>query len=294
MMKLNNHPIFPYIQLIRLPNTFTAISNIGAAHFIATLGAVQWGALLLLCLASMCFYSAGMVLNDCFDYEEDAKDRPSRPLPAGKVPVKAAWALGIALLIVGLAFTALVGLRSFGIAVCLSLLIVGYDSLFKEGYRGATMMGLCRYFNWLLGLSVMPFTGGNLAIALIILLYVFALTTLSKEETNPTRRAPFWVCTICLAGVGLLALGLYWGEVLPNAWGLGLVAVGALILGKRLWDTYQDFSAPQIQKTIITLVLGIIPLDAAIVFLHGHFVAAICILALLIPSRWLAKSISVT
>ena len=32
-----------------------------------------------------CLYAAGMVLNDAFDAELDARERPERPIPSGRI-----------------------------------------------------------------------------------------------------------------------------------------------------------------------------------------------------------------
>ncbi|WP_344284131.1 UbiA family prenyltransferase, partial [Streptomyces hebeiensis] len=39
--------------------------------------------------ASLCLYEAGMALNDWADRDEDAVDRPHRPIPSGRVSAPA-------------------------------------------------------------------------------------------------------------------------------------------------------------------------------------------------------------
>jgi 4-hydroxybenzoate polyprenyltransferase len=46
-------------------------------------GARAWN-LPLLAMASACFYTSGIVFNDCFDYDLDCVERPERPLPSGE------------------------------------------------------------------------------------------------------------------------------------------------------------------------------------------------------------------
>ena len=43
---------------------------------------LQSGIVLLLVGASSCLYLAGMVLNDYFDRDKDAQERPARPIPS--------------------------------------------------------------------------------------------------------------------------------------------------------------------------------------------------------------------
>src|SRR5262249_55021182 len=75
----------PFARLLRLPNVFTAFADI----LLGTIAAATWrenpfGAALLL-LASGSLYCAGMVWNDYFDFEEDKRERPFRPIPAGQI-----------------------------------------------------------------------------------------------------------------------------------------------------------------------------------------------------------------
>ncbi|MFE7357107.1 UbiA family prenyltransferase, partial [Streptomyces sp. NPDC057543] len=47
--------------------------------------------------ASLCLYEAGMALNDWADRDEDAIDRPHRPIPSGRIAPGAALAAAGAL-----------------------------------------------------------------------------------------------------------------------------------------------------------------------------------------------------
>ena len=82
----------PYLQLVRLPNVFTAFADICMATVVQLKrldaeGPAQswfdrWPTFMLLLLASGCLYCGGMVWNDYFDIEQDRRERPSRPLPS--------------------------------------------------------------------------------------------------------------------------------------------------------------------------------------------------------------------
>src|SRR5581483_11050567 len=82
--------LLAFAQLLRLPNVFTAFADIalGTAAASAVLPATPgsfWATAGLLALASGWLYLAGMVWNDIFDRNEDAKTRHFRPIPAGRV-----------------------------------------------------------------------------------------------------------------------------------------------------------------------------------------------------------------
>ena len=80
-----------FLRLIRLPNVFTAACNSLAGALVAGVGFDRWPALIMLALSSMCIYAAGILWNDLFDLEEDRRERPTRPLPSGQIPVRLAW-----------------------------------------------------------------------------------------------------------------------------------------------------------------------------------------------------------
>src|SRR5438094_447674 len=106
--------LLPYARLVRLPNVFTALADIGLGGFAAVATgdvAPPWPMLLLLPAASACLYSAGMVWNDFFDLEQDRRERPFRPLPSGEIHPRQAAVLGTLLLLAGVTFAGLSGWR---------------------------------------------------------------------------------------------------------------------------------------------------------------------------------------
>ena len=54
-------------------------------------------------------YMAGMVLNDVYDFEVDARRRPERPLPSGRITARRALAWGLASSAIGTAVLAVGG-----------------------------------------------------------------------------------------------------------------------------------------------------------------------------------------
>ena len=83
-----------YLQLVRLPNVFTAMADVLLGYLFTHPRLEPVGHFALLLVASSMLYLAGMVLNDYFDQEQDARERPARPLPSGRVTPQAARLLG--------------------------------------------------------------------------------------------------------------------------------------------------------------------------------------------------------
>ncbi|MCF2946922.1 UbiA family prenyltransferase [Paraglaciecola aquimarina] len=287
--------IIHYLKLVRAPAGFTALSNILAASVLMTNGQLNLSIIYLL-FASVCFYFAGMTLNDCFDFKEDLAQRPSRPIPSGNVSLNKAWMIGAGLMVVGLilsfSFSTLSGY--VGLALCVA--IIGYNGLIKEGLFGSFCMAACRYLNWLLGASFVALSTQSFLIAVPIFAYITGLTYLSKQETTAQNKHVIWFTAFTL-----LITMFSSGYLLENsfavtgiqrwlAWGL-LLVWSCLVLNK-LRLVFQTFSPASIQQMIIFMVIGVIPLDALLVAMAGHYWFAFIIIALLPPTRMLNKRLN--
>src|SRR3989442_15725829 len=75
------------LALLRPPNVFTAVADSAAGLVLARRAAPIARDPGLWCLAaSACLYLGGIALNDYFDRDVDAVERPERPIPSGAVP----------------------------------------------------------------------------------------------------------------------------------------------------------------------------------------------------------------
>ncbi|MCA9069833.1 MAG: UbiA family prenyltransferase, partial [Planctomycetaceae bacterium] len=137
-----------YLQLMRFPAVFTAMGDILLGFMLnhEMLNDAPWDLGLLL-VASSCLYLAGMVLNDVFDRQVDAQERPQRPIPSGRVPVQTAATLGGLLLLAGIGAASKVGIHSLTVAGLLTACILLYDAWAKKTVLGPVVMGSCRFLN---------------------------------------------------------------------------------------------------------------------------------------------------
>jgi len=287
--------IRPWLQLVRLPAVFSAWSNILAAHLIATGGDPEWRLLGLQIGISSALYWGGMALNDCFDLAEDRRERPDRPLPAGRVPVAAAWALGLGLLALALLLGLASGETIAWIAVLLAAAVLLYDGVLKHRILlGPAVMGLCRYLNWLLGLAATPISATGLVLPLPVLLYTAGVSVLSGMETGGGSPLRLVGTQWLLAGAALAVVGLHLGGIQPQPLGLlGLAALTAFV-GARLRQTFARPEPGDVQRGVKVLLLGMIALDGVLVLGDGQWVAAGGLLLLLIPGRMLARRLYIT
>ncbi|MFF5898993.1 UbiA family prenyltransferase [Streptomyces argenteolus] len=101
--------------------------------------------------ASLCLYEAGMALNDWADREEDAIDRPHRPIPSGRITPGAALGAAGALTAAGLALAARAGRPALAVAAGLGATVWAYDLHLKHTKLGPAAMGTARALDLLLG-----------------------------------------------------------------------------------------------------------------------------------------------
>jgi 4-hydroxybenzoate polyprenyltransferase len=82
--------LLDYLRLFRLTNVFTAIADVTMGFLFVHHTLRPWPVFLSLAAASSLLYTAGMVLNDVGDVEQDRQERPHRPLPAGHIALASA------------------------------------------------------------------------------------------------------------------------------------------------------------------------------------------------------------
>ncbi|GLR71792.1 hypothetical protein GCM10007852_27000 [Agaribacter marinus] len=301
--------IMPFLKLIRAPAGFTAISNILATSVIVSNGQLDWSLLYLLS-ASVCFYFSGMTLNDCFDYKEDLAERAFRPLPSGQISIGFAWLFGFGLMIAGLGMAFAFSQASGVIGMFLCLAIVLYNGVIKDGLLGSFCMASCRYVNWIFGASfVLMFATSkqslsqNLSsidyfIAVPIFFYIAGLTYLSKQETSAANKQAVWVTAFFIFCSAISSLFLAHMHFELFDWqryiAYGIVILWSLLMLNKLRVVFADFVPENIQKLIGFMVIGVIPLDALITAMAGHYLYSLFILALLPPCRMLNKKLYVT
>jgi 4-hydroxybenzoate polyprenyltransferase len=204
---MNSKTLHAWLELLRVPNLLTVPGDVLAGWALASIGAVDGGIPWLACAASLCFYSAGLLLNDVADVEEDRAVRPGRPIPSGRVSRSAATGVAVLLAAAGLVLCLFVGTRIVCIAVLLLAVVVLYDLRLKRiPVIGPLAMGACRGLNLLLGAAASPaalLTPVVLIAAGAETLYIAMVTQLARGETRGgTRWTP--------ARIGMLIGALLW------------------------------------------------------------------------------------
>jgi len=185
------------LQLLRPPNLFTVPGDPLCGFLLATHG--QWSWRILPCVAvSLAAYCAGLIINDLADFSEDLRDRPTPPLPRGAVSRKTAVTLAFLFLIIALAAAASVSKLLLILTAVLLAEILWYNLLAKKSPLLAPIaMGFCRGLSVLVGAAaVIPLHRSSFVLqpslpaAILITLYIAAVTALARRETANPRIPP--------------------------------------------------------------------------------------------------------
>ncbi|MFG2868370.1 SCO3242 family prenyltransferase [Streptomyces sp. NPDC048338] len=269
--------------------------------------------------ASLCLYEAGMTLNDWADRDEDARDRPHRPLPSGRITPRAALTASVALTAAGLGLAARAGRPSLVVATTLAATVWSYDLRLKHTPAGPAAMAAARGLDLLLGatatgpLSPRPLPSAALPSAALLAAHTWAVTSVSRHETRGgSGRAPLLALAATLAVAATAArprpsvrrppppsipgrpvaapLGVTAGRLLTAAVAAGYARTPAApYLHAALHP-----SPPLVQRSVGAGIRALIPLQATLALRAGAPGTGLALLALAPLARALARKVSPT
>ena len=266
------------LRLGRVSNLPTVWTNVLVGVVLAG-GAGVDAATIIVCLAAMSLmYVAGMFLNDAFDREIDAVERPERPIPSGQVTFGQVATAGWAMMLAGIGLIAVVthglpgavgGYGALG-AIGLAGAIVFYDLHHKKNPVSPFVMGVCRMLVYVTaGLAVSATVPGALFMAAVVALgYLIGLTYAAKQE-NLAQFTGAWPLVFLAAPFVYLA-----PDLLHSTLGLILLcaflawvlyAVSFLLIRARL----------NVPRAVISLIAGISLLDACLIATTGNALLAV-------------------
>lgn len=308
-----------WLRLFRIPNVFTALADVLMGYALVQRSFEPLLPLVCLLLASAFLYTAGMVLNDVFDVEQDTRERPHRPIPSGQISLGLARAVGFGLLVIGVVLGGMAGYlpgspaalpwRSEVLALAVAASVLLYDAVLKKTFVAPAFMGLCRFFNVLLGVSVASltaideqaahalwFTNGQLLVAGAIAMYVFGITVFARTEASHSQRARL------TQGFALLAFGIAMLLLVPQhvqpqprfefpapwMWPLLLFMLG-LSIGRHCLMAIADPDPRRVQMAVKFAILSIITLDAAVTLYAAGPNYALVVFVLVVPAMALGR-----
>lgn len=262
--------------------------------------------------ASLCLYEAGMALNDWADRDEDAVDRPHRPIPSGRITPRAALTSAGALTAAGLVLAARAGRPALTVATGLAATVWAYDLRLKHTPAGPAAMAAARGLDLFLGATATatapatpPATPARSAVpaalpaAALLTAHTYAVTAVSRHEARGgSTTAPLAALT------AVAALG---GAAMRERPGRGKRATApARLLLTALTGTYLrtagrplvhaalNPSPPLTQRAVGSGIRAMIPLQAALAARAGASGTALAVMGLVPLARSLARKVSPT
>jgi 4-hydroxybenzoate polyprenyltransferase len=264
-----------YARLVRLPNVFTAVADVGLG-ILAVGPGISWRPAVLTVAASAALYCGGMIWNDYFDVEQDRRERPFRPLPSGDVSTMAAFRLGAVLLVGGWLCAVGAGFGAGGFdplpAVLAGVLVAAillYDRWLKRTAAGPVGMGTCRFLNVLLGCSiaadVVPWAL-RLHLAAVVGVYIVGVTRFARTEARRSEVLQLRWATVLMSAALILALPL--PLHLPDGTASPLfpylLVAFAFLIGLPAARALAKPEPSRVQAAVKRAVLGLIVLDAVL------------------------------
>ncbi len=256
--------LYSHLALARISNSPTVVSNTLAG---AALAGAIWPdrRMVLVALAMVLFYTAGMYLNDLLDYAIDCRERPERPLPSGQVSRGAAVLVLLILFGVGClslwavsALALLCGLILLGLIVC-------YDRWHKNNPFSPVIMALCRVMVFIT--AFLTFSSHLLPVLLVpcilLLLYTVGLTYIARTERKPTMASMTVLATLFLPSLYFSLQSRQWFLLL-------LIVVFTLWVVYSISFTFRS-SRRQVGRTVGQLIAGIALFDCLVLAIAGSY-----------------------
>jgi 4-hydroxybenzoate polyprenyltransferase len=174
-----------------------------------------------------------------------------------------------------------------------------YDARAKRhAIAGPVNMGLCRGLNLLRGVAAVPVAvAESWPIALISLVYIAAVTTVSRGEVHGGKAGAAAFALISLSGVLAALTVIGFGASAGRGGAISALALTAL-LGYRVmppfWRARADPRPPVIGRAVKTGVLSLVLVDAVISAAYGGPLYTVAVLATALVADSLARLFSVT
>ncbi len=260
------------LRLGRVSNLPTVWTNVLAGITLAG-GGASTAQIVALLISLTFFYLGGMYLNDAFDAEIDAAERPERPIPSGQVTAKAIFSYGFAMLglgVLGLAYAGLslpggTGWNAVYAGLALAACITFYNWNHKANPLSPLVMGACRMLVYIAAGAAIASTlpAGLYFGAGILLCYLIGLTFAAKQE-NLNQITNLWplvfLATPFVYAAGVLDIGQTGAVIFTVFLVWVLFALSFLVFPARI----------NVPRAVVSLLAGICLLDALLIAASGE------------------------
>jgi UbiA prenyltransferase family protein len=239
----------------RVSNLPTVWSNCLAGWWLS--GGGNYWKLPFLLLGASALYTGGMFLNDAFDADFDQQRRASRPIPSGKISLEIVWRFGWAWLALGILLLIFCGKIAGALAIVLATCILIYNAVHKFITASPWLMGLCRFWVYVIaGTSANGLNGNSIWCGVALAFYIVGLSYVAKRESF-RGTVPHWPL-IFLAAPIFLAMLMNAGDARKPA--LFLSVILALWMARCVRAIFQA-GEMNVGRIVSGLLAGIIFVD---------------------------------
>ncbi|MFK0100025.1 SCO3242 family prenyltransferase [Streptomyces sp. NPDC091040] len=289
-----------WAELLRISALFTVPGDALAGAAAATRRPDRSTALAM--GASLCLYEAGMALNDWADRDEDAVDRPHRPIPSGRITPRAALTAAGALTGAGLVLAARAGRPALGVATALAAGVWAYDLRLKHTPAGPAAMAAARSLDLLLGATAtgrdpaLRATRAALPAAALLGAHTYAVTTVSRHEARGGSTTAPAIALLAATGIAGAVVHERRAPRTAPARLLLTALTGAYLrtAARPLTHAVLNPSPPLTQHAVGSGIRAMIPLQAALAARAGAAGSALAVIGLVPLARALSRKVSPT
>ena len=270
-----------WLELCRISNLPTVWTNVLVGCAVASGYGMQlvdkegnvlpitpdWPMIGVMSLAMSLFYIGGMALNDLADADIDQRERPSRPIPSGRVSKPAALNFILTCFATGLALVWFFKPEAMVYSAILLALIVVYDFTHKRFSLSIFLMGGCRSMVVMaaaVGADAEVFDRTAVLLAIALGLYIVGITIIARGEVEDRIDQRKWLAI----AMPLLVLSMF-AIVRPAE--LAAPAIAGFLLSLWLASPVRFVLArpPKTIKAVLTWLSGICLVDAYFLTLLG-------------------------
>jgi 4-hydroxybenzoate polyprenyltransferase len=250
------HQLRTLLVLGRVSNLPTVWSNCLAGWWLG--GGGNFGKLPLLFFGVSALYTGGMFLNDAFDAEFDRQRRPSRPIPSGAISLAAVWRWSFALLGLGALTLAVLGKTTGVLTLALLGCIIIYSATHKAITASPWLMGLCRFWVYVIAGStgVGGVNGGPIWCGMALAVYVAGLSSVARRKSF-RGPVPYWPLLLLAAPI-FLAMLMNAGDARKDAM---LVSLLLVLWVARCARTIFQTGEVNVGRIVSGLLAGIVLVD---------------------------------
>jgi 4-hydroxybenzoate polyprenyltransferase len=301
-----------WLEITRISNLPTVLSNaiagaaIGAGAGWGLESGRPWifapGAMWWAIAAPALAYLGGMVLNDAFDASIDASERPSRPIPSGRITRVQAFAAGFLLLALSLVACHRTGSSTaFGCTLALAASVVVYNMIHAATAASVILLAACRALGALIPLIVFhgeSFHWKTPALALpgALAVWTLGLSMLARREMSAASIPAGTVVAIgyairlffaiaCFAAI--LSSNRRGGPFPPQAaiWASVAIAFVTAIFAHVSWRRLRR-GAGAVRRAVGRMIVCLALIDATFVTASGDPLSgALCLALALLADR---------